>query len=101
MEDIENKKEQEDIDPMDTIHEDAIDILLREFEPVDTLRESDTRFTTAEIIRAIELHYHVPQGSTDYFTRDAGLKVVQKLQKLGFRYVNTGGLKLEWIMRKR
>lgn len=91
----------EEIDLQEIGMHDAIDILLSPYEPAYDEKDADTHFTTAEIIGAVERHYGVPQGSTDFHTGNAGLKVVQKLQQMGFKFINTGGLKLQWIMRRR
>ncbi len=98
---MEDNEKPEQIDPQEQILNDAIDILLLPYEPVDHEIDADTHFTTAEIIGAVERHYGVPQGSTDFHTMDAGLKVVQKLQQMGYKFINTGGLQLQWIMARR
>lgn len=98
---MEDNEMQEQIDPQETALNDAIDILLMPYMPVEDEKDADTHFSTAEIIGAVERHYGVPQGSTDFHTGNAGLKVVEKLQQMGYKFINTGGLQLQWIMARR
>lgn len=97
------KKESDDNDPILTDEKiaDAIDILLAPYLPAESELLSDKLFSTNEIIAAIEMHYGVPQGDPSFNTPDAGMRVVKKLNDLGFTYVNRGGLQLEWIMKKK
>jgi hypothetical protein len=80
-------------------YESLID-LLQPYEPADTEAESDKQFTTAEIVQAIEIHYNIPQGDAKALGIDKE-KLVDYLKALGYKSVNTGGLTLQWVMKKR
>ncbi len=79
--------------------DDAVRTLLAPYEPADSEGDCDKRFSTNDIIAAIEMHYGIPQGSTDFVNLIAGPKIVEILTALGFKYVNTGGLQLEWVFK--
>lgn len=95
----------EDDDPNDQPDEipitDALTQLLDPYEPVKLEKEADKQFTTKEIIAALEMHYGVPQGDTDFTTLNAGKLIVDELNRRGFIYVNTGDLQLQWLMKKK
>jgi hypothetical protein len=80
---------------------DALETLLAPYVPADDPLEADKLFSTNDIISALEMHYGVPQGSTDYITLAAGPKIVEILTTKGFKYANTGGLSLQWMFRKK
>lgn len=82
----------------DFIH--SLNDLLDPYEPVFTERESDIQWTTNEIIQSIEMHYGMPQGDAEKIGID-GKKLVDELTRLGFKASNTGGLQLQWLMRKK
>lgn len=94
----ENQQEEDGLMPG---MEDAIDILMKAYEPVTDPKEAEIYFSTNEIIQAIEEHYGLPQGDPAFHQPIAGTKVVQKLGRLGFVYINPGRLQLQWIMKKR
>lgn len=98
----ENNSPQEEQEGYPELHvEDAVAILLKPYVPCDDPAEATKTFTTSEIMQALELHYAVPQGTTDFFNPADGFRVVKKLEELGFKYANTGGLQLEWLMKER
>lgn len=74
--------------------------LLEIYEPAETELDSDKQYTTAEIIQAVELHYNVPQGDLESRGID-GQALVDYLKSLGFKYKNTGGLMLQWLMKRK
>jgi hypothetical protein len=74
--------------------------LLAIYEPADTEEKSDKQFTTPEIVQALEQHYNVPQGDADVTGID-GEQLVDYLEALGYKFVNTGGLSLQWLMKKK
>lgn len=79
---------------------DALRILLAIYEPAENELQSDKQFTTAEIVKALEEHYLVPQGEAND-TQIDGEAIVDYLYALGYRYINTGGLMLQWLMKKK
>lgn len=79
---------------------DCLRKLLSIYEPVETEIESDKQFTTAEIIQAVELHYNISQGDPEVKGID-GSKLVDYLTALGFICINTGGLMIQWLMKKK
>lgn len=81
--------------------DDAIIILLEPYEAVTDRKDADKLFTTNEIIQALETHYGWPQGDSSFITPNAGKIVMDKLKSLGFTYINTGDLQLQWMMKKR
>lgn len=95
-----NDQEHDDNSPDLIPIEDALTTLLSPYLPAEDMRTADKLFTTNELIQALELHYGVPQGSTDYFTGNAGIRIVKQLQHMGFRCANTGDLQLQWLMKK-
>lgn len=100
------KTDDDDIDEKDEPNpyeklQDAVAILMAPYDPVEDIKESDTFYSTNEIIQAIEEHYGVPQGDASFTTPDAGYRVVTKMIELGFKYINSGKLQLTWIMRKK
>jgi hypothetical protein len=104
LENIEEDHDQEDDEapvPGEIPIEDALSILLDPYVPAMDRTEADAYYTTSEIIKSLEEHYSVPQGSGDFVTITAGAKVVEELKRRGFKYVNTGGLQLEWMMKRR
>ena len=95
------KTDEEDSDDIDLPIEDAVKKLLAPYIPVEDPKDADVYFTTKEIITALEEHYGVPQGDNSFITLDAGQRVMDKLVSLGYSYINTGGLTLQWIMKKK
>jgi hypothetical protein len=78
--------------------------ILEPYMPVDDEKNADKTFTSAEIIKSIEEHHGVPQGPVakgdvekyvypDDFTR--------AMTYCGFKAVNSGGLGLVWLMKKK
>ena len=94
---------EDDDNPQDDFPDisDVVVVLLEPYIPAKSEKESDIQFSTNEIIAALELHYGVPQGNPDYYTKNAGVIVVSKLKEMGFIFINTGGLQLQWLMKKR
>lgn len=74
--------------------------LLDPYIPVETFIESTHQFTTNELLQAIEQHYAIPQGESEVFGIE-GEKLVDYLVANGWICKNTGGLQLEWLMRKK
>jgi hypothetical protein len=74
--------------------------LLMPYQPANTEKEADYTFTTNELIQALEMHYAVPQGDADLAVI-SGTDLVNELYKFGYKAVNTGGLQLEWLMKKK
>lgn len=74
--------------------------LLKPYQPVDNERDSDLQYSTNELIQALEQHYGVPQGDPDVTGIDTE-KLVDYMKALGYVCVNTGGLQLQWLLRKK
>lgn len=89
------KKGVEDIDFYDSLRR-----LLLPYQPVDNEADSDVQYSTNELIQAIEVHYAIPQGDKESAGID-GEKLVEYMITLGYECKNTGGLQLQWLMRKR
>lgn len=79
---------------------DSLRIMMAPYEPVDKEGDSDKQFSTAEIISALEQHYGIPQGNTD-FSLITGDKIVEFMTKLEFICINCGVLELKWIMKRK
>lgn len=76
---------------------DALDVMLMPYEPSQDVAGAKL-FSTNDIIQALELHYGVPQGDTNFYSLVPGQKIVERMKELGFSYANTGGLRLEWVL---
>lgn len=74
--------------------------LLAPYQPAENESESDKQFTTTDIVHAVELHFNIPQGDPEARGIDSG-KLVGYLESMGYKAVNTGGLTLQWLMKKR
>lgn len=74
--------------------------LLRPYEPVDNELDSDLQYSSLEIVQAIEQHFGIPQGDPDVTGIDKE-QLVDYMKALGYRCVNTGGLQLQWLLKKR
>jgi hypothetical protein len=81
--------------------EEAVEILLAPYLPCSDYKDCDKKFSTNEIISALEIHYGVPQGNLDFHTPDAGLRVIAKLKMLGYQYINAGELNLMWMFKRK
>jgi hypothetical protein len=78
---------------------DTLRLLLKPYQPADTIEESNKQFSTMEIIQALELHYGIPQGNPN--ARGVpGEKVVEFMTEMGYKCINTGTLQLEWLLKK-
>jgi hypothetical protein len=78
--------------------------ILEPYRAVNSEDQADKLFTSAEIIRAIEEHHGVPQGPMG----KCGIKewvmpddFARAMKHLGFRAVNTGGLQLQWLLKRK
>lgn len=78
----------------------SLDSLLAPYDPVKNERDSDVQWSTNEIISALEMHYGYSQGDGDENVID-GKELVEALTEKGFFAVNTGGLNLQWLMKKK
>jgi hypothetical protein len=78
----------------------SLDSLLGPYEPVEKERDADVQWSTNEMVAALEMHYGYPQGEADAGVID-GKELVEALGDKGFIAVNTGGLNLQWLMRKK
>ena len=78
----------------------ALDAMLELYQPANFAGEADKHFTTPEIIQAIETHYGIPQGDPELSLVN-GYWLVEELSRRGYKYVNTGGLQLSWILKKK
>jgi hypothetical protein len=81
--------------------QDAVEILMAPYTPIEDMSDNYVSYTTNEIIQAIEEHYGVPQGDASFTTANAGYLVVNRMTELGFKCINSGKLQLTWIMRKK
>jgi hypothetical protein len=79
---------------------DTLRLLLNPYQPADSIEESNKQFSTMEIIQALELHYGIPQGNPNAFGIP-GEKVVEHMQEMGYKCINTGNLQLEWLLKKK
>ncbi len=74
--------------------------LLQPYEAVDYEKDSDVQYSTPELIQALEEHLGIMQGDSDIPGIDAA-DLVNYMLDLGFKRVNTGGLTLEWLLKKK
>jgi hypothetical protein len=79
---------------------DALRLILKPYVPVEQEEDSDLQYTTNELIQAVETHYAIPQGDPGLLGID-GEKLVEYMITLGFHCANTGGLQLQWLLKKR
>lgn len=79
---------------------DTLRHMLRIYQPVEDERDSDYQFTTQELVKAIEIHFGIPQGEETTPRFDAQ-DLVDYMYELGYTCVNTGGLQMQWLMKKK
>lgn len=78
--------------------------ILEPYRPASSELDADKLYTSAEIIKAIELHHGVPQG----LMGKMGIKefvqpedFVRVMSHCGYYPVNTGGLGLMWALKNK
>ncbi len=77
--------------------------VLEPYQPAENVAEADQHFSSSEIIQSIERHHGVPQGPAgkDIALWVAPADFVRAMKHLGFQEQNTGGLQLQWLMKKK
>jgi hypothetical protein len=80
---------------------DALRRLLSSYEPAAERSEATDFFTTNEIVSAIEEHYGILKGISDAGPWVDGQQLLDEMQALGFRAENTGGLQMQWLLKRK
>ncbi|RYE02394.1 MAG: hypothetical protein EOP50_00190 [Sphingobacteriales bacterium] len=89
--------------PEESFWFDPLRDLLAPYSPAESVKEADVFYSTHDLIAALDQHFATLQGALVFEVRepiDAKL-FVEGVQKLGFRAVNTGGLTMQWILKRR
>ena len=73
------------------------------YQPAKDKSDATEFFSSAEIIASIEQHHGVPQGPVGKEIERWIMPgdFVRAMEQLGFRAINTGGLQLTWLMKKK
>jgi len=78
-------------------------IILENYQPATSDADADERFSSTEIIKSIEEHHGVPQGvvGKEIHILVSWEEFVAVMRRLGYREVNTGGVQLHWLLKKK
>lgn len=85
--------DKKDEEPLDDSWHDALLQLLEPYEAVANLKDSDYQLSTQEILHGLRKH-----------TRNFDIspaELIALMEQWGFRYENTGGVELEWLLKKK
>lgn len=75
-----------------TIWDQALATFLEEFSPAAELSDSTHQYSTAEIQNMLTEH------SGEMITKET---ICQSMEAMGFKYSNTAGDMLEWLLKKK
>lgn len=78
-------------------------VILEPYQPATSEADADERFSSTEIIQSIEQHHGVPQGpiGKEIHIMVSWEDFVAVMRRLGYRETNSGGVQLQWLLKKK
>ena len=81
----------------------SLRLVLEPYTPAVDVRDAEQFVSSAELIASIEQHHGVVQGTQQGMAENwiRPYDFVRAMRYLGYREKNTGGIQLQWLLKKK